>query len=213
MARGKVGVYDDGRLVEMLAGGEFTYAQIGKALGLTAGHVGRIARGERRPGVMAEVRARVAAALAEARRVAVRSCRRLMARHVEVGLAGRGETARKCREFVLSRLELARPARQRAVPSRETPGPQSLGVGAAAEPVGWVERSEDPPACRTTDAQVGLRPSLPTGGAAPAPAAEAEVEAWMEELARSQGPRPRPDPRRKRHRKGHHPNFVPLGVR
>ena len=101
MARGKVGEYDDGRLVEMLAGGEWTYGEIGQALGLTEGHVGRIARGERRPGVMAEVRARVAAALAEARRVGVRWCRRLMERHVEVGLGGRGETARKCREFVL----------------------------------------------------------------------------------------------------------------
>ena len=48
----------------------------------------------------------------------------------------------------------------------------------------------------------------------PAPAAEEEgdIEAWMEELVQSQGPRPRADLRRKQKRKGHHPNFVPLGI-
>ena len=194
MARGKVGVYDDGRLVEMLAGGEWTYGEIGQALGLTAGHVGRIARGERRPRVMAEVRARVAAALAEARRVGVRWCRALMERHVEVGLGGKGETARKCREFVLSRLDLTRPSPHMASATK-THGPQSVGVELPR------------PAPQVASATKTRGPQSVGVGAA----AEGEMEAWVAEMVKSQGPRPRAEARRQR--RGHHPNFVRLGVR
>jgi len=125
MARGKVRAYADGRLVEMLAGGEYSYAKIAKAVGLTEGYVGRVARGERRPRVMVEVRARAAAVVEEARRVAARCSRELVAKHVEVGLAGDGETGRKCREFILCmcglgpdgegwHLQLAPPGARRA---------------------------------------------------------------------------------------------------
>ena len=65
MARGKVGRYDDGGLLEMLAGGR-PYGEID-----------------------------------EARRLGAKWSRALLGRHIQVGLAGDDETARKCREFAL----------------------------------------------------------------------------------------------------------------
>ena len=49
MPRGKVAEYDDGMLVEMLAGGNYTYVQVAEELGLTETYVGKVAGGERRP--------------------------------------------------------------------------------------------------------------------------------------------------------------------
>ena len=100
MARGKVGRYDDGVLVEMLAGGR-PYGEIAEALGLSEAYVGKVARGERRPRLLAAVRATRQAAIDEARRLGARWSRALLGRHIQVGLAGDDETARKCREFAL----------------------------------------------------------------------------------------------------------------
>ena len=101
MGRGTVLEYDDDVLVEMLAGGRYTHAEIAGARGLSEAYVGKVARGERRPKLHRQVEARQAAMIAEARRVGARWSRALVSRHIEVGLTGDDETARKCRELVL----------------------------------------------------------------------------------------------------------------
>ena len=102
MGRRKAADNDDA-LVDMLADGSKTYAQIGEALGLSEVHIGKIARGERRPQVLARLRLIRQAMRNEAGRLGARWAGALLRRHIHVGLKGRGETARKCRRFALDR--------------------------------------------------------------------------------------------------------------
>ena len=101
MSRGKVAEYDDEALVEMLAGGNHTYVQIAEELGLTETYVGKVARGEPRPELQERLGRIRHGMLDEARRLGARYSRALLHQHIKEGLTGKGETARKCREFTL----------------------------------------------------------------------------------------------------------------
>jgi transcriptional regulator with XRE-family HTH domain len=101
MKRGK---YDDDRLVELIARGQMSYAEIGQAVGLSEGYVGQIARGQHRPELQPRIEAISRGFLLEARMVGRRWARGLLSRHIRIGLDGEGETARKCREFVMTRF-------------------------------------------------------------------------------------------------------------
>ena len=101
MAHGKVAEYDDEVLVEMLAGGSHTYAQIAEELDLSEGYVAKVGRGERRPELQPRLTLIQRARRAEAMRLGARYARSLLLRHIRAGLAGDSETARKCREFAL----------------------------------------------------------------------------------------------------------------
>ena len=95
--------YDENLLVEMLAD-DAPYAKIAQAVGLTASMVGKIARGSYRVNLSRRVEE-----ILETRRQAVcdtaaRRAADLMRAHVEEGLKAGGETARKCREFILERI-------------------------------------------------------------------------------------------------------------
>jgi hypothetical protein len=93
--------YDENALVLALAAGGESCAAIARRLGLSPSYVRDIARG--RAGRRLQTRIRRARGIMadETRRVAVRFLRPLLARHIRVGLEDDGETARRCREFVL----------------------------------------------------------------------------------------------------------------
>ena len=101
MARGKVKWYRDGELVELIAGGEHTYAEIGRRVGLSEAHVARIARGTRRPRLQVKIRQARQARIDLAQLLAAKWLWLLVKRHIGVGLASEDDTARRCREFVM----------------------------------------------------------------------------------------------------------------
>ena len=93
--------YNDDEMVAMLAQGEKTTGQIARHFGISRDMVWRIATGRRRPDLHQRVREIIEEARAMVHRQAAASLEALLRRHIEVGLTGTGETARKCREFVL----------------------------------------------------------------------------------------------------------------
>ena len=101
MASGKVRTYEDDVLVDRLARGKCTQAEIGEELGLSEAYVGKVARGERRPELWRRIGMVREAMVTEARALGARHARALVDRHIKEGLGGKTETARKCREFAL----------------------------------------------------------------------------------------------------------------
>ena len=102
MARGKVRVYDDDALVEMIARGNLTQVQIARAMGLSRAYVGKIVRGERRRRLQRRIKAAREGKVDHARRMGAKWSRALLAQHIKIGMAGEDEIARKCREFTLT---------------------------------------------------------------------------------------------------------------
>lgn len=94
------------RLVELIAAGQAPQ-QIAEELGLDAGEVLRIARGQARPELQAEIRAAAAGHIDAARQLGARWMRPLLSRHIRIGMQEDGETSRKCREFVLTTFHKA----------------------------------------------------------------------------------------------------------
>ncbi len=93
--------YDEELVVTLLAKGEQTYAQIAKRVGITESMVGKIARGESRK----DLHGRISRRIRQFRR---RTCHmvaswqpNVLKKHISVGIESDGETARKCREFLL----------------------------------------------------------------------------------------------------------------
>lgn len=93
--------YDEELVVTLLAKGELTYAQIAKRVGITESMVGKIARGESRKDLYGRICRRI-------RQFRRRTCRlvaswqpNVLKKHIAVGIESDGETARKCREFLL----------------------------------------------------------------------------------------------------------------
>jgi len=91
------------RLVDMLARGDRTYAQIAEELGLSEEVVAKVARGEMRPELYARIQAAEQAFIDEARRMGARFAKALLTKHIRAGMAeDDSEGARKCREYVLT---------------------------------------------------------------------------------------------------------------
>ncbi|MCE5277780.1 MAG: hypothetical protein ABFD92_15670 [Planctomycetaceae bacterium] len=96
-------VHDDRLLVQMLADGA-PYRQIAKITGLSVSMIGKIARGDNRRVVSHQVHEVKEARRQALRDAAARRAADLMNAHVEEGLKAGGETARKCREFIIGHL-------------------------------------------------------------------------------------------------------------
>lgn len=96
--------YDDNLLVELLGRGEMTEENIAETVGISRSTVWRVANGLTRPELQSRIQAVVDGMLTEARRSGARWMRKLLARQISEGLEGQGETARKCREYVLNKL-------------------------------------------------------------------------------------------------------------
>jgi len=114
--------YDEDLLVEMIAEGQLTYAQMGRQLGISESLIKKIARGRRRRELLRRIWDIEDGMLSEARRVGSRYARNLIMEQVRLGLTGQGEPARRAREFVLKFAISARPKRS-DLPSEATGGP------------------------------------------------------------------------------------------
>ncbi|MHC4718244.1 MAG: hypothetical protein ACYS5V_14825 [Planctomycetota bacterium] len=96
-------VYDEQALVDAIARGVMSYAEIAREQGVSRACVSQIARGVRRPELHGRIVERQEAVLMQARRLAVACAVQAMAVHIREGIEGKGETARKCREYLLNR--------------------------------------------------------------------------------------------------------------
>jgi len=94
--------YDDDEMVELIAAGQLTHGEIAKRLGVSRGTVWRIMHGQSRPDLQGRVDGVVSGFGRDAWRLGVRWLKALVTRHIKVGLEGDGETARKCREFLVN---------------------------------------------------------------------------------------------------------------
>ena len=101
--------YDEDKLVTLLFEGNKTYDDIAKEVGITASMVGKIARGESRHDLSGRVQNLQEERRRAIRHLAVRWGSDLMKAHIREGIEGSGETARKCREYVLGQLRTDRP--------------------------------------------------------------------------------------------------------
>ncbi|MBC8868051.1 MAG: hypothetical protein H8E44_01470 [Planctomycetes bacterium] len=89
-------------MVELIAAGELTHGEIAERLGVNRVTVWRIIHGQSRPDLQVRVDGAVSGFSREARRLGARWLKALIGKHVKVGLEGDGETARRCREFVIN---------------------------------------------------------------------------------------------------------------
>lgn len=96
--------YDDKLLVELIARGEHTHAQIAKKVGLNKKTVWRIANGISRRELQPRIEAVVNGIVLEAQRKGARWFKKLIEKHISEGMEGSGETARKCREYAINKI-------------------------------------------------------------------------------------------------------------
>ncbi len=94
--------YDDHELVEMIAAGTLSYAQIGEKAGLAGATVSDIARGIKRLDLQPRIHAAAQSYRDQARQVGTAHLRTVVTKHITVGVNTEGETARKCREYVMN---------------------------------------------------------------------------------------------------------------
>ena len=94
--------YNEDWLVVALAAGKESHAAIARQAGLSPSHVWRIAAGRTRSDLQPRIAAARAAVNSQLHRVASQYAAAMLARHVKLGFESDGETARKCREFVIS---------------------------------------------------------------------------------------------------------------
>jgi len=93
--------YDEDLMVEWIARGQLSQSEIARRLGVNRRTVWRIANGLARLDLQRRIDAVIEGIRREARRIGAKWCHALVTKHVKVGLEGDGETARKCRQYVL----------------------------------------------------------------------------------------------------------------
>ena len=111
--------YNEDLLVELIADGRLTQGQIAEKVGISRRTVWRIEHGLSRP----ELQRKIAAVMEGYRQAAIRAAARhmtnLIEKQVQVAMSGDGETARKCREFLLKTLMLSIPEQASKAPPPE----------------------------------------------------------------------------------------------
>ena len=102
MVSSRKSAYDDDKMVELIAAGELTHGEIAKRLGVNRVTVWRIIHGQSRQDLQGRIDGVISGFSREARRIGVRWLKALLTKHIRVGMEGDGETARRCREFVIN---------------------------------------------------------------------------------------------------------------
>ena len=110
-------------MVELIARGDVSQTQIAERLGVSRRTVWRIATGRSRPGLQRKIADTVEGYRQETIRLAARWMKPLLKKQIEVGLETDGETARKCREFLLKTFVLTLPANVAKAAAKRNPNP------------------------------------------------------------------------------------------
>ncbi len=146
--------YDEDLLVELLARDHLTYREIARRVGVSESMVSQIASGKTRP----DLRERISRWLHTRRDDALRAgqtfIRPLLMTQLKVAMEEDGETARKCREFLLNRLlftppgglESPSPKAAHPMPMERIPGLEKKDIQAFYQFLGDREQVEETPA-------------------------------------------------------------------
>ena len=94
--------YNDDEMVQLIAEGELSQVEIAECLGVSSRTVWSITHGQSRPDLQGRINDIVGAVRKEARRQGVRRLKKIIDKHIDVGLASDKEVARRCREFVIN---------------------------------------------------------------------------------------------------------------
>ncbi len=103
--------FDEDLLVRLMAEDRWTQRQIAARAGLSQAMVSQIARGRTRRDLLERVRRRRNQWQKQARTLAEDHVRSLLIKHLQVAIEETGETARKCREYLLNQLLFPKDAR------------------------------------------------------------------------------------------------------
>ncbi len=137
--------YDEDLLVELIACGEVTQTEIAERVGVSRRTVWQIANGHSRPDLQTKIADTVEGFRQETIRMAARWLKPLLTKQIKVALEGDGETARKCREFLLKTFMIALPEQAAKAPAKKRdPAPDPDGqLDSTALYNGLVELSPD----------------------------------------------------------------------
>ena len=102
MTRSKGRTYNDDQMVELIAMGVHGDSEIARQLGVNRRTVWQIRHGQSRPDLQDRIDQAVNACLREIRRHAIGNLEALIDKQIQVAFADEGETARKCRDFVIN---------------------------------------------------------------------------------------------------------------
>ena len=101
--------YDEDLLVELIACGDVSQTEIAERVGVSRRTVWRIANGHSRPDLQQKIADTVEGFRQATIRMAAKWMKPLLSKQIKVALEGDGETARKCREFLLKTFMLTVP--------------------------------------------------------------------------------------------------------
>jgi len=93
--------YDEELLVELIGRGDLTLREVARRVGLSRPTVHRIFRGQSRPDLQPRIRQSIRDHAAYVRAAACRALEAMTSKHINTGLNGNDELARKCREFIM----------------------------------------------------------------------------------------------------------------
>jgi len=100
MTRSRGRTYDDDAMVQLIAAG-FGDSEIAGELGVNRNTVCRIRRGLSRPDLQARIDDAVDSHLRDIRRHVIGRLKTVVDKHIDAGLSGHGQVARRCRDFVI----------------------------------------------------------------------------------------------------------------
>lgn len=132
---------DTDRLVELIAAGGRTHAEIAEELHLPVTYVTGVARGQIRPELYGRIQAAVAGYIDEAWRLGAKWSKALMSRHIRIAMdPDGGELARKCREYLLNVFVKPSAGKETAAAPAPRPG-KRLTLDEMAH---WAEANDGP---------------------------------------------------------------------
>jgi predicted transcriptional regulator len=103
--------FDEDLLVRLMAEDRWTQHHIARRVGISQAMVSQIARGKTRRDLLERIRRCRNQWQKEARHLAEDHVRSLLIKHLQVAIEETGETARKCREYLLNQLLFPRDSR------------------------------------------------------------------------------------------------------
>ena len=111
--------YDEDLLVELIAGGDVSQTEIAEKVGVSRRTVWRIANGLSRPDLQTKIAATVEGIRQATIRMAAKWMKPLLHKEIKAALEGDGETARKCREFLLKTFMIVLPEQAAKAPAKK----------------------------------------------------------------------------------------------
>ena len=111
--------YDEDLLVELIAGGDVSQTEIAEKVGVSRRTVWRIANGLSRPDLQTKIAATVEGIRQATIRMAAKWMKPLLHKEIKTALEGDGETARKCREFLLKTFMIVLPEQAAKTPAKK----------------------------------------------------------------------------------------------